>query len=266
MLTALLALPFAAQLVAPAAFTSGQSQFTRPNQTAETMRFRDMDRNNDGVITRAEWRGSQQSFRVHDWNGDGILSGDEVRPGALRPSDQNQREAGIRDDREDTFENLDVNGNNQIERHEWHASADAFQWLDRNKDGVLSRREVVGRDAVARDSRTGSARTGAVGTAGQGNCESNAAKIVDDIYQQVLERPADQASAGMTQALASGQTRVREIVVQLAKSEEHAGRYFWHPVTTTVYRQILNRVRARIGTAAAHRRDRTRRAARGQLR
>ena len=48
------------------------------------IRFQEMDRNNDRVITRAEWRGSAQSFKVHDWNGDGKLSGDEVRVGAVR--------------------------------------------------------------------------------------------------------------------------------------------------------------------------------------
>ena len=45
------------------------------------MRFQEMDRNNDGVITRQEWNGSAHSFNVHDWNGDGRLSGDEVRIG-----------------------------------------------------------------------------------------------------------------------------------------------------------------------------------------
>jgi Ca2+-binding EF-hand superfamily protein len=43
------------------------------------MRFRGMDRNGDGVITRDEWRGNDQSFRQHDRNGDGIISGDELR-------------------------------------------------------------------------------------------------------------------------------------------------------------------------------------------
>jgi hypothetical protein len=250
MRTALLALPFAAQLIAPAFAGAsagepfGQSQFTRPSQAAETMRFREMDRNRDNVITRAEWRGSEDSFRANDWNGDGILSGDEVRSGVPRPSDQNQVDTGIRSERQETFEDLDLNRNNQIERSEWRDSADSFQWLDRNRDGVLSRREVVGRGtnrgAVSRDSRTAPAGA-AVGTAGRANCESSGARIVDDLYQQVLERPADQASAGHTQALASGQMTVRDVVAQLAKSEEHANRYFWNPVTTTVYRQVLNR-------------------------
>lgn len=38
-----------------------------------------MDRNGDGVITRDEWRGNDNSFRKHDRNRDGILSGDELR-------------------------------------------------------------------------------------------------------------------------------------------------------------------------------------------
>ena len=48
------------------------------------------------------------------------------------------------DDRDDRFENLDMNNNGRVERGEWHGSADAFQWLDRNNDNVLSQAEVVG--------------------------------------------------------------------------------------------------------------------------
>ena len=42
-------------------------------------RFRGMDTDRDGVVTRAEWRGSDQAFRNHDTNSDGVLSGAEVR-------------------------------------------------------------------------------------------------------------------------------------------------------------------------------------------
>ena len=48
------------------------------------MRFAGMDRNNDGVIARTEWQGSNRSFDEHDWNGDGVLSGEEVRPAGRR--------------------------------------------------------------------------------------------------------------------------------------------------------------------------------------
>jgi len=42
-------------------------------------RVRDMDTDHDGVVTRAEWRGTDQAFRDHDANADGVLSGAEVR-------------------------------------------------------------------------------------------------------------------------------------------------------------------------------------------
>ena len=211
----LLTLPWAA----PAGFAS-EGTFVAPATLASSiagegqrparMRFEVMDTNNDGVITREEWRGSARSFEVHDWNGDGRLSGNEVRIGAQQntamdeadhdPSraerfaswteagfanlDHNRdrritpnewhydRETFLRadrnrddvlnlseflgsdmdDDRGDTFEDLDADGDGRVERPEWHSSAEAFAWLDRNRDGVLSRVEVAGDDrATARD-------------------------------------------------------------------------------------------------------------------
>jgi len=166
------------------------------------MRFREMDRNNDGVITRDEWQGSANSFNVHDWNNDGRLTGDEVREGAQRNSrweeadhnaswrernlswtrtgftaldhnrdgrlqanewhydyetfhrvDRNRDNAvtlaeflgaNVDDDRGDNFDDLDYNNNGIVERREWHGNTTEFQYLDKNRDGVLSRYEVVG--------------------------------------------------------------------------------------------------------------------------
>jgi len=186
----------------------GSASIAAAEQQQAPMRFQGLDTNRDGRISRAEWRGSDQSFRQHDWNGDGMLSGDEVRPGAARqwgedgdfdqtrrPEFRNWTERGFanldrdRDgrvqrsewfydregfiradrnhdnvltraeflatdvdaDREDRFEYLDVNKNRRIERSEWHASRDAFNWLDRNHDGVLSRTEVVGENIAEAD-------------------------------------------------------------------------------------------------------------------
>ena len=169
-------------------------------------RFEGFDANEDGVIQRGEWRGSDQSFRTHDWNNDGVLSGDEVRTGAGRPraefddyndayafsdwsrsrfdgldrnrdgrvsrtewpygveeffrADRNRDGAlsatefagsDFDDDRGDRFEYLDVNGNNGIERGEWHASAAAFEWLDRDNNNVISRQEMGIASATAND-------------------------------------------------------------------------------------------------------------------
>jgi hypothetical protein len=52
---------------------------TAPPAAPAPGRVRDMDTDHDGVVTRAEWRGSAEAFRNHDTNGDGVLSGAEVR-------------------------------------------------------------------------------------------------------------------------------------------------------------------------------------------
>jgi hypothetical protein len=144
-------------------------------------------------------------------------------------------------DREDMFENLDANRNGRIERNEWQATPDAFQWLDRNNDGSISRSEFVGnrRDTSGRQRTPNDA--GTRGTAGRENCTTNAPQVVDDVYQQVLERSADEASGQLTQALASGRMTVRDVVRHVAKSPEHAERFFWQPAVQSLYRRLLGR-------------------------
>lgn len=110
----------------------------RTSQPLGPRRFENMDRNNDNVVSRGEWRGSNQSFRVHDWNNDGVLSGDEVASDRFRPGESVDFEDF---DRAERFEYLDANNNGRIEQREWHASARAFRVLDVNSDGVLNRRE-----------------------------------------------------------------------------------------------------------------------------
>ena len=108
---------------------------------AEQRRFRGMDRNNDGVISRNEWRGSSQSFDTHDWNNDGALTGDEVNEASARTGRTVEDEAF---DRAESFEYLDGNNNNRIELREWHGTVAAFNRLDANNDRVLSRGEASG--------------------------------------------------------------------------------------------------------------------------
>jgi Ca2+-binding EF-hand superfamily protein len=107
-------------------------------------RFRGMDRNNDGMISRAEWRGSRQSFEVHDWNNDGVLNGAEVDEAVAR---QGRTVEDENFDRVDRFENLDVNNNSRIEPREWHGTVAAFNRLDVNNDNFLSRSEFTGTTA-----------------------------------------------------------------------------------------------------------------------
>ena len=78
----------AVSLLGTSTSTSLAAEPQRPRaqqpQNQQNMRFRAMDVNGDGRITRQEWRGNARSFRNHDWNGDGVLAGDEVRTGAVR--------------------------------------------------------------------------------------------------------------------------------------------------------------------------------------
>jgi Ca2+-binding EF-hand superfamily protein len=102
--------------------------------------FRQYDRNRDGRITSNEWFYNAEYFRRADRNRDGALTLAEFTSTSMD------------DDRDDRFENLDLNRNGRIEKSEWHGSLDAFEWLDRNRDNVLSRTEVVGEASKQFDS------------------------------------------------------------------------------------------------------------------
>ena len=110
------------------------------------MRFRGMDSNGDGRITRREWRGNDNSFRNHDCNGNGVLSGEEVRPGGdcVNKPPSTGGDATIRD-RTTRFRQLDLNGNGYLTLQEWGGGRGNFDALDRNNDGRLSLDEFVHR-------------------------------------------------------------------------------------------------------------------------
>jgi hypothetical protein len=132
---------------------SGGTRFCAPNNRTvsqaatpgirgdDQTRFAGMDRNGDGIITRAEWRGNYQSFSNQDRNNDGVLSGDEVNPGAGRWSARPAPDREAR--RAERFAALDVNANSRIEAREWDGTVVAFNRLDANNDNVLSRAEMV---------------------------------------------------------------------------------------------------------------------------
>jgi hypothetical protein len=114
------------------------------------IRFQEMDRNNDGVVSRQEWTGSARSFEVHDWNNDGRLSGDEVRIGAQRNTNwetadhtPNRFERVLSWTRS-SFANLDHNRDGRLTDNEWHFDRETFLRVDRNRDGALSAAEFVG--------------------------------------------------------------------------------------------------------------------------
>jgi Ca2+-binding EF-hand superfamily protein len=128
----------------PAAAASAEPQ-------RQQIRFRAMDTNNDGRITREEWRGNDRSFRNHDWNKDGVLSGDEVRPGAVAPRVDTQENRGFYEWTRAGFRSVDVNRDNRITRNEWNYDYELFLRADRNRDNVLTLAEFLGGEATDYD-------------------------------------------------------------------------------------------------------------------
>jgi hypothetical protein len=109
-------------------------------QAPRAIRYGEMDRDRDGVITRSEWQGTRQAFEAADWNRDGVLSGDEVRLDArdVRPDN----DAGAR---RTEFLRLDRNNDGLLSSSEWKGPRGEFSDYDVNRDGVLTQREYVGR-------------------------------------------------------------------------------------------------------------------------
>jgi len=79
-------------------------------------------------------------------------------------------------------------------------------------------------------------------------CTSDARQVVNAIYEQVLERGAGAAAQGWVDRLTTGQSTVRDVVREIAKSNEHVQRFLstanqdaQRQTVTYLYRHVLGR-------------------------
>lgn len=88
--------------------------------------FAYLDADDDRRVTRDEWHGTRARFDALDRNRDGVLT---------------RAEAAGTDAPADLFEAIDLNNDRMIARSEWRWSAASFDARDGNRDGRLSRDE-----------------------------------------------------------------------------------------------------------------------------
>lgn len=86
--------------------------------------------------------------------------------------------------------------------------------------------------------------------AAQAPCTTDATRVVSEVYRHILERGVDQGAQTWTQRLANGQITVKELVRQVAKSQEHMQRFGqtesgegqpFERAVARMYRHILGR-------------------------
>ncbi len=137
---------FCISLIAALAFLSGATVKDHADNGKDwPTRFRGLDRNNDGRVTRAEWHGSERSFSMHDRNGDGVIAGAESGADveSCRSSDTDANAASLPEDQYAHFTRLDRDGNTLISLGEWDGDRSDFDALDGNDDGAMSRGEFL---------------------------------------------------------------------------------------------------------------------------
>ena len=117
--------------------TRTTTQTTTRNQSVNMdQRFRQMDRNGNGVIERGEWTRDAKMFDRLDTNRDNAVTRAELDQAR---SNRNKATSGNR------FKGMDRNKDGRITRDEWRGNDTSFRNQDTDGNGVLSGSELQGK-------------------------------------------------------------------------------------------------------------------------
>jgi len=129
-----------ALLLGPAVFAQdpqGQPGARQRGGPGREKRMRNMDINNDGAISRDEWKGNPQVFERIDKDSNGSITRDELIAAGPRPARQARQSR-----HQGRIGQMDTNNDKQISRDEWKGDAKRFDRLDVNSDGVITKEEL----------------------------------------------------------------------------------------------------------------------------
>ena len=107
----------------------------RRRERAES-RWKELDKDGNGVISRDEWPRGPEVFDRLDADHDGTLTREELHTGARNR---------MRERATQRWNHLDKDGNGVISREEWPRQPEAFDRLDTNHDGTLTADELASR-------------------------------------------------------------------------------------------------------------------------
>lgn len=103
-------------------------------------KFKSMDTNHDGKISKDEWKGRPEMFDRLDANHDGFITVDEIQ--AAREALAKGAGGGEGGGLLARLKAMDTNGDGKISRDEWKGRPETFDKLDANHDGFITQDEI----------------------------------------------------------------------------------------------------------------------------